>query len=580
MSAGLTDAQLAAALKDPGAILRELDRIDCEESFYFFVKKAWPEVDPSLFVDGWHLTAIASHLQAVAEGRIRKLLINIPPRHSKTILTSVLFPAWCWIQSTRTALTGPQVKFMCLTYSDDFAMETATTARRLVEGEWFRSMWGDKVKIAKDQSNKSKFDTTTGGTRISASLNASHLGRGADIRIIDDPIKVKDSESQLMRSTVNRTYDEALTSRVTDPATSATIIIMQRLNEDDLSGHVLSKDPEFVHLCLPARYDSARHCSTVLGFDDPRVEDGELLWPARFDRRTIDEWASLMGPFAASGQLDQAPAPRGGGIIKRDWWQMWPPEGPDEGRWFRPLKDDSGQPILDDDGYQKFSIIYPQMEYIIGSLDTAFKTKEENDYSAMTVWGVFMHEEIPGVMVPKLLLMEAWRARLPFNELVERVMRTCRPRPGGREGVDALLIEDKASGQSVVQEVQRIMSSPRWVSEQAEATTWTTIPINPEGDKVARVHSIVPLFSNKMIFAPAETQFRAWAEDVIAECSVFPKGAHDDYVDSCSMALRYLRKINLAQLAAERQADDYAAISLEALSLRPRPEFGDDVGGY
>lgn len=514
----LTDADLDKFLRQPN-LLRDLDRADCEDSFMFFVRKAWPQVDPAPFADNWHLQAMAEHLQAVGHGEIRKLIINVPPRHSKTILTSVMFPAWIWAQRVKTTLRGPQVKFMTLTYGDQLSMDTATTARRLIESEWYQSMWGDRVKITRDQSGKGKFDTTAGGTRISSSFNGAHLGRGADIRIIDDPVKVDDANSDVMLDRVLRTYDEALTTRVTDAATTATIIIMQRLNEKDLAGHVLAKDPEFVHLCLPMRYDATRHCVTVLDWEDPRQDDGQLLWPEKFDEKTTREWERSLGPYATSGQLQQIPTPRGGGIFKREWWKLWPPQGEEFGEDGKPAK----------------PLDFPNMEYIIASLDTAMTIKEENDFSALSIWGVWFENKNP-----KIMLMSCWQERLPFFKLVEKVVKTCRARQ-----IDTLLVEAKNNGFSVAQEIVRMCG----------AEEWNTILEPVKGDKVARAYAVQHFVSNGLVFAPE----RSWADMMMDQAASFPKGAHDDLVDTMTQSLAYVRRTGLLQTTEESQAEQYRA---------------------
>lgn len=568
MSAGLTDAQLAAALRDPGAILRELDRIDAEESLLRYVEIMWPVLEPAQpFKNSWALGAICEHLTAVTDGEIKRLLMNVSPGFTKSLTTDVFWPSWEWGPQNL-----PQMRYVCASYSHALTIRDNMRFQRLVESDAYRAMWGNRWAKDERQWEKIKCANNKTGWKIATSVGGIGTGERGNRFIIDDPNSVQEAESDLIRDGTNRWFREVVPDRLNTLDEDAILVIQQRTHELDVSSVAIELG--YVHLMIPMEYDAARHCVTVLGWEDPRRRDGDLAWPERFPNDAIQELKIAKGPYAWAAQYDQSPAPRGGGIIKRDWWQMWPISG-EEKRWTKPNRDDQDQLIMASDGKPKMGIVYPDMEYIVASIDTAFKLKEENDYSAMVVLGLFMLDMPNGLKIPKILLMEAWRERLPFHKLVERTMRTCRAR-----NVDVLLIEDKASGQSVVQEIQRIMSSPRWVSEQEETSTWMTVPINPEGDKVARLHSIVPLFSNEMIFAPAEDQFRSWAEDVISEMAIAPRGAHDDLADAMAQGLRYLRKINLAQLAAERVADDRAAMGLEALSLRPRTEFGDDVGGY
>jgi predicted phage terminase large subunit-like protein len=279
---------------------------------------------------------------------------------------------------------------------------------------------------------------------------------------------------------------------------------------------------------LPMRYDPTRHCVTALGIEDPRREEGELLFPARFPASVVDRDERAMGPYASAGQFQQQPTPRGGGVIKADWWQPW-----GEGS-------------------------YPPMDLVVASLDTAYTTKQENDYSALTVWGVFTtdrsvaqptnvarrdgegfvaNERVYVEGAPRVMLMGAWQERLELPDLVRKVAESCR-----KMGVDRLLIESKASGISVSQELRRLYSHEDWAVQL----------INPGAiDKLARLYSVQHLFSEGMVYAPD----RRWSDLVIRQCEVFPKGKHDDLVDTVSQALRHLRELGVLTRSAERMAD-------------------------
>lgn len=496
-----------------------------EESLIDFLAAAWPQIDPAPFVRNWHLDAIAEHLEAVSCGEIRKLVVNIPPRHAKTLLCGVAWNAWTWAQryDPDYPLMGPQAKFMYLSYGDQLSMDTATTARRLIQSPWYQQRWGNRVKIRGDQEAKAKFDTTAGGTRISASFGGSVLGRGGDIRVIDDPHKVTEVESEVMRRAVLQTYDETIKSRVTDPKNTAEVIIMHRVHEEDLTGHVLQDGDEWVHLMLPAEYDSFRKCVTVLGWEDPRKEDGELLWPAKWGEEELAPFKKL--PYLWAGQYQQSPTPRGGGIILREWWQPWEQER------------------------------YPQCEYVLASLDTAYTEKQENDASALTVWGLF--RDAGGN--PKVILLYAWEGRLELHDLVTTVASICSV--DGKLDlphfpVDKLIIEAKASGISVGQEMRRLYGQTgRFGVELIDPSRW--------GDKVARMYSIQPLFADEIVYAPD----RKFADMVITNVTSFPKAAHDDIADSVSMAFKYLRDTGLL-LRKEEQARETA----EQLTFRNREE--------
>lgn len=526
----------------------EQEAKDLQASFIDFFVAAWPVIDPAPFDLNRHHGAIAEHLEAVARGQIRKLLINVPPRHTKTLLVSVALPAWIWAQEPDPdfPLMGPQAKFLCLSYSDQLVMDNATTARRLIASDWYQARWGHRVKITSDQDAKNKFDTSAGGTRISASFGGTVTGRGAEWKLIDDPHKIDEAESEVVRDGIIRQYDGTLKSRVTDPRIAAEIIVMQRVHENDLAGHVLDTDDDFVHLNLPAEYDARRHCTTVLGWEDWRTEDGELLWPDRFGADELVQFKR--NPYEWSGQWQQLPVPRGGSILKADWWQIWDK--------FEAEK--YGLEWNDERGKLKQM---PPCEFVIASLDTAYDTKKENDYSALTIWGSFTTPVGDQVGFDALLdangqrisvdssgiaghrrwmCLYAWQARLEFHDLVERVSRDCK-----KYSVSRLLVEAAASGKSVVQELRRAYARE----------SFGVTEINPGRlDKTARAHSIVYCFTDKMVWIP-DPEVLDWANMVVDECAKFPKGTHDDLVDSVTQALGWLRLYGLAERRDEHEAE-------------------------
>lgn len=498
-----------------------LRRNVAEGSLYAFLKQAWPQFDPSAFIDGWHLGAIAEHLEAVNNGEITRLLINIPPRHCKTLLTSVAWPVWTWVQQPEEGnpLKGPGVRFLCASYGADKAQQDAVTARRLIGSPWFQERWGKRVVIAKDRDNQGQYDNTSGGSRISTGIPES-LGKGGIIKIIDDPHKTQEVESKEVIASQIRAYDEVWESRSNDPKQGAEVIIMQRLGENDLSGHLLNKDANIVHLCLPAEFEIDRRCVTVLPFEDYRQTDGELLWPQRFDR----EWARKMksegtSDYAWAGQYQQRPAPRGGGILKRDWWKIY---GPDD-------------PIA-------VKLKFPAFSYVLASLDTALTEEKTNDPSALVVLGVWTN---PDTGFQQVMLTYAWRRWLTLNELAIQVAHTC-----DRYRVDRLIIENKAAGHSLMQELHRLFADKDWATQFTDPTR--------KGEKEARAHSITHLFEEGMIHRPNTD----WAQMVEDECSLFPRDVHDDLVDSLVQGLRFLRDIGVLsrkveQRRRERSLEEY-----------------------
>lgn len=266
----------------------------CERDFSVFLRNAWSSVDSAQYMHNWHIDAIADHLMALIDGDIRKLLITIPPRCAKTMSAAIAFPAWVWAQrpNPRYPLRGPAAQFLCVAYNTIRAQEDAVTSRRLIASPWYQQRWGSRVIIAKDRDNAERFDTSVGGSRISTGIEATVLGRGGNIKIIDDAMKPDEPESELVRNNVMRTYDEVLSSRENDPRIACELVIAQRLAEFDLPGHVLTKygsDPDrggFCHLC----YDDQTEVLTKRGwllFRDLTDEDDVM---AVSPKTLIGEW--------------------------------------------------------------------------------------------------------------------------------------------------------------------------------------------------------------------------------------------------------------------------------------------------
>ncbi len=289
-----------------------------------FTRQAWHVLEPTTaFVSGWHIDAICEHLEAVSRGEITRLLINIPPRHTKSLLVSVLWPCWSWIHN-------PSSRWLFVSYGQDLSTRDSVKCRRLITSQWYQERWGDKFAITSDQNQKTRFENNKTGYRLATSVGGMLTGEGGGFLIIDDPHNVKEAESDTIRESILRWYDEVLSTRLDDPKTGAKVIIMQRVHERDLSGHVLQKEAGYTHLCLPARYETDRRCTTVLGFSDPRKEEGEPLWPALYGDKELTELENSLGSYAAAGQLQQRPSPRGGGMFKIDKFELIDRFNPDQ----------------------------------------------------------------------------------------------------------------------------------------------------------------------------------------------------------------------------------------------------------
>ena len=447
-----------------------------------FTKAAWPTIEPGVdFKNNWHIDAISDHLQAVAEGDIKRLIINVPPRHMKSISVAVALPAWTWA-------TQPSKKFLYASYAASLSIRDSTKCRRLIDSPWYKAHFGDKFKLTDDQNQKQRFENDQTGFRIATSVGGALTGDGGDIIAIDDPHNSIEADSSKVREGVLDWWDQAMQTRLNDPKTGAFIIIMQRLHEQDLTGHILANqlEGEWDHLMLPARYEvgAPNPMRSSLGFTDPRTQEGELLWPDRMDEKTLKTLERSLGSYAAAGQLQQRPSPKGGGILKASWWVPWEKEE------------------------------LPEVTYVIQSWDTAFETKESSSYSARTTWGIFKHNGHDC-----LIVLEAWYDKVTYPELrklAQEAYNDWEP--------DAVLIEKKASGASLPQDL-RMAGVP-------------VLAYSPDRDKVARAHASSALLEDGRIYYPK----RKWAEDLISICAAFPAAKNDDIVDTCTQAWLRLRK--------------------------------------
>ena len=292
-----------------------------------FVRHAWPVVESRPYVHSWHIDVVCEHLEAITHGRMRALIICLPPRHSKSLMTTVFWPAWTWLQEA-APLGGPRTSFGFATWSSMLSLDHNLTLRRLIESPWYRSLAGRSVMIDAKINRSDDFRLRLGGRAFATSIQSMITGFGFDIRITDDPHNLATIDSPTERRAVARWYDEVWKSRIEDPARSAEVIVMQRAHQDDLVGHVLASErrEEFELLVLPAQYDPAHpHLSP----HDCRKVAGEWLDVARFGD---DGYATIapMTSFARAAQMQQWPQARDMSLFANAQWRHardWPRDG-------------------------------------------------------------------------------------------------------------------------------------------------------------------------------------------------------------------------------------------------------------
>lgn len=375
---------------------RELQRRQCERSLSAFARACWHVVEPATpYKHGWHIDAICEHLEAVSRGDIRNLVINMPPRHMKSLLVCVFWPVWEWT-------TKPETRWLFASYAQTLSIRDSLKCRRILESAWYQGLW-PAVSLVGDQNQKARFENKSTGYRVATSVGGSATGEGGDRVVVDDPHKVGDIPSDRIRESVFGWWNEEMSTRGNDPRTVAKVIVGQRVHEQDLCGYVLDQGG-YEHLCLAAEYDGPRSF-TSLEWSDPRQEDGELLWPNRFGKQELDELKSRLGAYASAAQLQQRPSPAGGGMIKREWWRYYSerPESFDE---------------------------------MIQSWDMAFKSTS-GSYVVGQVWGRIGTD---------FYLLDQVRRKMDFPDTINAFKHLYLQWPDS----SAILIEDKANGPAII----------------------------------------------------------------------------------------------------------------------------------
>lgn len=504
---------LAADLLDPPAPSGDAQlAVDCAAKLSTFVRAAWPIVEPATpFVSGWHIDVVCEHLEAVTAGELPRLIINVPPRTMKSLTVSVFWPAWEW-------LTSPHIRWLYASYAEDLSQRDSLKCRRLIRAEGGRQdgtlferigyqgvlrLLGQSWSLMKDQDAKRKYETTATGMRLATSVGGLATGEGGDRIVVDDPLNAKQARSETERQAANVWWDETMTTRF-NSASGVAVIVMQRLHEDDLTGHLLEQGG-WHHLCLPGEYEP-RHKHTyppkvklpsgreISG--DPRTTEGELLEPVRLSGDRLAELRRSLGSYGFAGQIQQRPSPQEGGMFKRGWWRYWTARDvPSADEWDR----------------------------LIQSWDLTFKdTKSASgSYVVGQVWAARAADRY---------LLAQVRGRMDFTGTVKAIEAVSREWP-----TSAKLVEEKANGAAVISTLKGKIGG--------------LVPVEPEGGKEARAAAVEPFVEAGNVYLPAGEHIptvRGYpatsVADFIEEHAMFPNGRHDDQVDAHSQALTYLAR--------------------------------------
>lgn len=465
-------------LKHPPSLL-QIEAEISKKSLYEFTKRAFPIVFPGeTYQDNWHIKAICDYLQAMVDGDIQNLIINIPPRHMKSVLLNIMLPCW------RLA-NNPSEKFIFVTHSQDLITRDSNKCRDLIESEWYQQRFPE-VKLVK--KTESQLNTSRGGYRQGFGMAGGITGTGANWVIVDDPIKASEARSEASKKGANFTYDNAIFNRVNDVQKDKRIVVMQRLAQDDLTGHLMESGLPFEHLVLPLEYEGIRFQSSI-GFVDPR-KDGELLWEERFPKKEMEDIRLALGERDYAGQYQQRPGAVSGNIFKKEWFEHR--EAP--------------------------------TNYVARfiSFDTAATAKDSSAYSAAVV----------GELLPdyRLFIRHVWRDKVEFPQLqkmVEELAKTW------GFNLHTIVVENKSSGISLVQTLEQSSNS-----EVADRL----VSFNPPSslDKAGRAE-LASLWCEKgcVILPPPDENF-PWLFDFEEELFLAPNSRYMDMTDAFSQLVLYL----------------------------------------
>jgi len=473
----MNDEQKNLALNKAYQLATMIRADQCKANYFTFFCEFWDVIIPDKLILNWHIKYVCNRLQNLFEKLEQgippgDMEINIPPGSSKSTIVTILFPAWCWVRRPRT-------RIMSGSYAGDIAIEHAVKSRDVMKSEKFQRFWPNLIQFKADMDNKGFYENTERGTRIATSVGGASTGRHADILVHDDALNPKKAASDVERENANNFIDKTFSNRKTDKKLTPIIGVAQRLHEDDPTGRKLSSNTNFEHICLPAEITDLKN--VVPSKLRLLYKDG-LLDPVRMDREVLDQQRKQLGGIEYGGQFLQSPRDAEGNIFKRDWFRF----------------------------YTDLPMEQPLRK--VQSWDTAYKTKQENDFSVCTEWFEYKHG---------YYLTNFFEGKLEYTQLKDKIKVLYQ-----KTKPHWVLIEDKSSGQSAIQELS-LLNLPLKA-------------INPIGDKILRANQVTPPFESKNVYFP----IKDFTDKIIEQMTGFPNTKNDDIVDSITQFLNFARESN------------------------------------
>ncbi|MCX6543509.1 MAG: phage terminase large subunit [Acidobacteria bacterium] len=473
-----TTESLIRQLKFEDALLKR----QAERSLRAYVEQAWPVLEPDTpFLPNWHIDYLVEHLEAVTAGQITRLLITLPPRYMKSLLVSILWPTWEWIQA-------PHRRWVFASYAEALSSKHSVDRRTILQSPWYQDRWGDRVRLASDQNVKNEFLNTRRGHMIATSIGGSITGKGGNRIVVDDPHNPVQAESDVQRDAALTYFSRTLSTRLDNKNDDAIVVVMQRLHERDLAA--LCLDLGYTHVCLPAEAE----VPTRLVFPrSQRIYDrmpGDLLWPERENAAVLTQQKVLLGSAAYAGQYQQRPAPAGGLIFKREWF--------------------------------RFYDTLPNVQDLTQSWDMSFKGTDCSDY----VVGL-----VAGRIGADIYLIDRTKGQWGFSDSCQALEAFSRKYPRSR----TKLIEEAANGAAIIDALKHRVSGIVPIRPEGGKVARAQA-VQPQVE-AGNVYLPNPGLHGTLL------PERAWVDDFLHQLTVFPNGAHDDDVDAFTQLLvRGLRR--------------------------------------
>jgi len=441
---------------------------------------------------GRHHRILANKLMALEDGSADRVCVNIPPRHGKSQLVSIFYPAWFLGRN-------PTKKVMMVSHTTDLAVDFGRKVRNLIDVDDYKEIFPD-VSLAVDSKSAGRWNTNFGGEYFACGVGSALAGRGADLLLVDDP----HSEQDIINgnfSVFEKAYEWFTFGARTRLMPGGRVAIVQtRWHMDDLTGRVTN---DMVKNELADQYEIVEFPAILDADDENGKPIKKPLWPEFFDLAALERTKASMPAFQWNAQYQQQPTAEEASIIKREWWGIWPHDNP------------------------------PPVEYVIMSLDAAAEKHNRADFTALTTWGVYFNED---ENAHHLILLDSIKERLEFPELKAMCMDEYR-----KWEPDAFIVEKKSAGTAIYQEMRR-MGLP--VQEYT--------PHRGTGDKLARLNSVADIIASGMAWVPATR----WADELVEEIAGFPFMSNDDLVDSTVMALLRFRQGGFIRLPTDELDDE------------------------